>query len=192
MNWDALGAIGELIGAVAVLLTLIYLAIQSRQNNELVKFHVLQTEDNLENFLLDYANLITTNDKLGETNGNLMELVYTGKRPKTLTGERIVLATYGLMPLKTALQNTFFRYKKGMISKSIYEADCVKWIHDFGGHMLLLDLPMTEEFKEEVRRLCTNRHETEIAHLGAEANMQHYENWRNVHYGKKLRDYFIW
>ncbi len=42
MNWDALGAIGELIGAVAVLLTLIYLAIQSRQNNELVKFHVLQ------------------------------------------------------------------------------------------------------------------------------------------------------
>ena len=30
MNWDALGAIGELVGAVAVLLTLIYLAVQTR------------------------------------------------------------------------------------------------------------------------------------------------------------------
>ena len=31
MNWDALGAIGELIGAVAVVLTLFYLAYQVRQ-----------------------------------------------------------------------------------------------------------------------------------------------------------------
>lgn len=32
MNWDALGAVGEIIGAVAVLVTLGYLAIQIRQN----------------------------------------------------------------------------------------------------------------------------------------------------------------
>jgi len=32
MNWDAIGAIGELVGSVAVLVTLIYLAIQVRQN----------------------------------------------------------------------------------------------------------------------------------------------------------------
>ena len=31
MNWDALGAIGEIVGAVAVLVTLIYLALQVRQ-----------------------------------------------------------------------------------------------------------------------------------------------------------------
>jgi len=31
MNWDALGAIGELVGATAVLVTLIYLAVQVRQ-----------------------------------------------------------------------------------------------------------------------------------------------------------------
>jgi len=30
MNWDAIGAIGELVGAVAVLATLIYLSIQTR------------------------------------------------------------------------------------------------------------------------------------------------------------------
>ena len=32
MDWNALGAIGEIVGALAVFLTLIYLAIQIRQN----------------------------------------------------------------------------------------------------------------------------------------------------------------
>ena len=34
MNWEALGAIAELLGAVSVLLTLIYLAIQVRENSK--------------------------------------------------------------------------------------------------------------------------------------------------------------
>ncbi len=33
MNWDALGAVGELIGAAAVLATLVYLSIQVRANS---------------------------------------------------------------------------------------------------------------------------------------------------------------
>jgi len=34
MNWDAVGSIAELVGAFAVLLTLIYLATQMKQNNK--------------------------------------------------------------------------------------------------------------------------------------------------------------
>ena len=37
MNWDAIGAIGEVIGAIAVLVTLFYFAIQIRQNNRNVE-----------------------------------------------------------------------------------------------------------------------------------------------------------
>ena len=37
MNWDAIGAIGEVVGAVAVVLTLGYLAISIRQTNRTVK-----------------------------------------------------------------------------------------------------------------------------------------------------------
>ena len=37
MNWDAAGAIGEIIGALAVFLTLIYLALQIRQNTKAVQ-----------------------------------------------------------------------------------------------------------------------------------------------------------
>ena len=37
MNWDAVGAIGEILGAVMVLATLIYLSIQIRNNTKEVK-----------------------------------------------------------------------------------------------------------------------------------------------------------
>jgi len=37
MNWDAIGAIGEIVGAVAVVISLLYLALQMRQNNKLVE-----------------------------------------------------------------------------------------------------------------------------------------------------------
>jgi hypothetical protein len=33
MNWEAIGAIGEIVGAVAVVLSLVYLALQLRQQN---------------------------------------------------------------------------------------------------------------------------------------------------------------
>ena len=37
MNWDAIGAIGETVGAFAVVATLIYLAIQTKQTREAVQ-----------------------------------------------------------------------------------------------------------------------------------------------------------
>ena len=40
LNWQAIGAVGELIGAVAVVATLIYLSIQLRQNTRQMENHV--------------------------------------------------------------------------------------------------------------------------------------------------------
>lgn len=37
MNWDAVGALGQVVGALAVVLTLVYLAAQVRQNTNGVK-----------------------------------------------------------------------------------------------------------------------------------------------------------
>ena len=37
MNWEAIGAIGEIIGAVAVVVTLAYLAIQIRNNTQIAR-----------------------------------------------------------------------------------------------------------------------------------------------------------
>jgi hypothetical protein len=40
LNWDAIGAIGEIVGAAAVVVTLIYLTIQLRQNTTAVEHAV--------------------------------------------------------------------------------------------------------------------------------------------------------
>jgi len=42
MNWEAIGAVGEILGALAVLITLVYLALQVRQNTQQVKLGSIQ------------------------------------------------------------------------------------------------------------------------------------------------------
>ena len=37
MNWEAIGAIGEVAGAVAVFASLVYLALQIRQNTRAIR-----------------------------------------------------------------------------------------------------------------------------------------------------------
>jgi len=37
MNWEAIGSIGEVVGAIAVLVTLVYLTLQVRQGNRLMQ-----------------------------------------------------------------------------------------------------------------------------------------------------------
>jgi hypothetical protein len=43
MNWGAIGATGEILGAIAVLLTLVYLATQIRQNTKAVRASALDS-----------------------------------------------------------------------------------------------------------------------------------------------------
>ena len=42
LNWDAIGAIAEIAGAFGVILTLIYLAIQLRQNTKASQITAVQ------------------------------------------------------------------------------------------------------------------------------------------------------
>jgi hypothetical protein len=43
MNWDAIGALGELVGAVAVVATLVYLSVQLRQNTKTIRLGSAQS-----------------------------------------------------------------------------------------------------------------------------------------------------
>ena len=64
MNWDALGAIAELLGAIAVFSTLAYLAVQVRQSNivarEQAHFHMLQNQLGFFDKLSDDAEFVKT------------------------------------------------------------------------------------------------------------------------------------
>ena len=56
MNWDAVGAISEAVGVVAVLVTLIYLAVQVRHTNMLTRIGTHRdVDESLSSFLGDLA-----------------------------------------------------------------------------------------------------------------------------------------
>ncbi len=68
MNWEAIGASGEVLGAAAVLITLIYLAIQVKQNVKLTKASIRESRTAASQRVLlaikEEAELITKNEPL--------------------------------------------------------------------------------------------------------------------------------
>ena len=62
-NWEAIGAIGEIAGAVGVILTLLYLSVQLRQSTKAAKITAIQssTENSAR-----FSELLSTDDELAE------------------------------------------------------------------------------------------------------------------------------
>jgi len=63
MNWDAIGAIGEVLGATAVVATLVYLGVQIRQNTEREK---MSQEFVANQYFHDLRMLIASDENLAD------------------------------------------------------------------------------------------------------------------------------
>ena len=63
MNWEAIGAVGEILGAIAVVATLAYLAVQVKQTNRATKMSSEQAV--FTNFVGLTADLINDNETIG-------------------------------------------------------------------------------------------------------------------------------
>jgi hypothetical protein len=98
MNWDALGAMGELFGALAVVLTLGYLAVQIRQNSDGMK---VAAKLDIEKNFNEYTDLILRDTELLELQVKGLA-VLCKERPGTFlrcitnTRRRICLKTNGM------------------------------------------------------------------------------------------------
>ena len=68
MDWDAVGAVAELLAAIGVIVSLIYLAVQVRLNTRLQK----------RNNLVDISTELATTARLTATNPELASLVVRG------------------------------------------------------------------------------------------------------------------
>ena len=157
MNWDALGAIAELLGAIAVLMTLVYLAIQLRQNNAFAQAQAMQartdTQINMISFVMsnpEYLNAIVALTK--SVGGSASEEVSQEERNK---------ATIALSVMRTTLENTFEQYKKGLIGRDFYEGVTVQTIRLYGRAILSLDLWLTQDFKREVEEILAKSPQSE-------------------------------
>ena len=108
MNWEALGAIGELIGALAVVTTLIFLILQLRQNTKAL------ASQNTRNSL-DSQTAILTSTMTSEI-ADILKRAYTDKGDLSdLELQIIDTYVYGYMSI---LHQDYLEYKEGLHSAS--------------------------------------------------------------------------
>ena len=113
MNWEAVGAIGEIAGALAVIITLVYLSAQVRQNTRASRLAAIQAaNENSSRF----SELIATDPELSE-------LVWRGMREPDSLDEaetRRCVAAWNVFMRREAV--SFYLYKEGVMPENLWAA----------------------------------------------------------------------
>jgi len=110
LNWDAFGAIAEFIGAIAVVLTLLYLAVQIRQSNRLSKF---QTSRDIFGQIDDNNRLVVESQSLR---------VLAAKAYDSLTNEEAKQLAVFVGRQLNAMTNVQMAYDQGLVEEALFVA----------------------------------------------------------------------
>ena len=156
MNWDALGAVAQLSGALAVFVTVIYLTIQvgqsekvQEQQNALTSAVIMQSRTDT---VMRFVDVVTKDD----TNLNVIAR-YT-ENPEELDlaampqGERLRIR-YLATCARALFENVFGQNKQGFVSDDFYFGSTVKNTLMWGNLWVALETPMSFEFEKEVKRI---------------------------------------
>ena len=147
MNWDAIGAVGETIGALAVLVTLVYLALQLRVQNQVAKAQMHQQR---ADSVVPLASMLTQS----EESTNLCFGVVSGDiNVAELSKVELFQAKLLFSPLRANLENTYDQYVRGYISEELYRDVAVKNCETYGQAILDLKLPLSNPFKKELMKI---------------------------------------
>lgn len=111
MNWDAIGAVGELVGAVAVVMTLVYLSIQIRENT---RSNQVSAELEALQQLSNWVTRIST-DKDAQ---RLWDLVAEGK--ESLSAEDSGQYLWLMGELFWVVESAFVQHQRGYLSKEAW------------------------------------------------------------------------
>lgn len=103
MDWNAIGAIGEVVGATGVIATLIYLSVQIRQNTKAVRGAALDAITERKQFELKWSSEIA---------GAFRKSI---ENPAALADEESWQLTEWMTAAFVARQNEYFQYKNGLI-----------------------------------------------------------------------------
>ena len=147
MNWDALSAIAELAGSLAVIVTLIYLAIQLRQQNDVTRS---QIEQQRADSVIQLSALYSSPENLGLLTKVMLDRALT---PEDLSEEELLHLRLVLSPLRANLENTYQQYLSGYISEELYQ-DVSKQLCIAYGHLLVrFGMPLTGSFRAELVKI---------------------------------------
>ena len=146
MTIQDLGALGELLGSLAVLVTLIYLAFQTRQNTMAIAAQVdaarisasiqlglttATSTELLEAIAEDRVDDVAINE---ERRGNLWRVVLYNFQWQFVQGQRDLLPTYQEAGVSVGVLSFFSTYRSfegwWEASKLIYLPDFVEWVEE--------------------------------------------------------------
>ena len=111
MNWEAIGAIGEVLGAVAVILTLAYLAVQIRQNTSSTR---ASTYSNTTDGWANYMQFQTSED--------IELLVSLATRPSELSTAEFYRGYYLCRVMFRRMEHDYFQFKVGTFEPKTWNA----------------------------------------------------------------------
>ncbi|MGR8946686.1 MAG: hypothetical protein ACU84Q_01475 [Gammaproteobacteria bacterium] len=111
MNWDAIGAVGEIVGASAVVVSLIYLALQIRQNSRIVAANTVQS---ISASGADAAWRIAENPHLA---GLVVKLI---ERSGSFTREENVQLRAMMRAVFRNFENYYYQYQRGHVEAEIW------------------------------------------------------------------------
>lgn len=116
VNWDAVGAIGELVGATAVVVTLLYLARQITNQSRALE---TTTRDSVFRQLQDYNNVVMGDPRLG----GLFQRAMAELEPVGFSADdhaRLVHALFGFFKI---YENIYVHFLGGSISEEAWSSN---------------------------------------------------------------------
>ena len=109
MNWEAIGAVAEALGAIGVIVTLAYLATHMKQNTRALRSAALQT----------YRTELTATLEFSSRH---LEAFAKARKGEDLTdSERRITQSYA-QRLFGVMETVFLNYKDGSVSHEVFEA----------------------------------------------------------------------
>ena len=157
MNWDALGAIAELLGAVAVFFTLAYLALQVRQNANALRhqneFSAAQIMQARTDTLINVSAAMLSNEQNLQIISNIGPELASRRDIDPADQQR---ANQVLNVFRSMFENIYEQHQRGFVSQEFYQGTTVRGLEYFGSALLAFRTPMSPDFKVEVQRIVEN------------------------------------
>jgi hypothetical protein len=154
MNWDAIGAVGEIAGAAAVVVTLVYLARQIRHSNSVVAAQVYQERANTR-MMLHHTQ--SDSEHLAPIMFRMSELGWPDnvEAVESLDGLDLYRFRQNQFASLVRFDNSYYQYRRGFLSDDAWEltkagilAMAPTW-----ERLGILETGSTQPFREEVRRI---------------------------------------
>ncbi|MFT4888176.1 MAG: ribosomal protein S19 [Pseudohongiellaceae bacterium] len=130
MNWEAIGSIGEIVGAAGVIFTLAFLAIQIRQNTSSIK---TQSEIEMSFKIAEWHGRVSINPELSKIYDDAI------RDPESMSDGDVGRFIWFMAELYYIYEGCYFLYRKGDISKD-------SWNTKMDAAKTLLEIPHLQKW----------------------------------------------